>query len=271
MKRLTRSEKRGLRMADSALLLPLSLALATFAALLYLALGIRLGRRKVTPAGALANHAWQAWWLLLAVSTLVGTVLTTILAALDLYTLAFGQTVMVVNLALIFGALWGLSYYLAYLTTGRIGVWKPFAWFYGASVVGWLYTIFAARPVDTVVEDGVAALLYAEDLTAQPLYIPLLLALLLPVLGAALAYAYLGIKADDRTVRFRIALVSGSLIVWFGISLVATLAGLSDLQAWPVLSRIISLAAAAVIYVAHFPPALVVRALKLRPVEVRDD
>ncbi len=257
-------------MASEAALLPYLVALATVSALIYILLGRRLGRRKVSSEAALANHAWQAWWILLAASTLVGTVMTSILGVLDAYSLPIALTVMMVNLLLVFGALWGLSYYLAYVVFGRVGLWNPIAWFYGTSVVAWFYTIFAAQPIGTQIVDGQAALLYATALEDQPLYPALLAALLLPILAAAGAYLYLGLKADDRTVRFRIILVSFSLIIWFGISLIATATALADLPGWPVVSRFISLGAAIMIYVAHFPPKALADKLGLRPAAEED-
>ncbi len=254
-------------MADPAALLPLMVGLAAFSAAVYIVLAIRLGRRAVSEDARVANHAWQAWWFLLAASSLVGSVFATMLAAADLYSLSFGLTVMMLNLILIFGALWGLSFYLAYLVTGRKSLWWPIALFYGLSALAWMYTIFEANPVGTVVEDGQAALTYAKPLTEQPLYTPLFMALLIPVLFIAGAYAYLGFRAHDRTVTFRISLVSASLIVWFGAALIASVLGLSDLSYWPVISRLVSLAAASTIYFAHFPPHAVVQRLGLRPVE----
>ncbi len=257
-------------MAADALMVSVLLGLAALSALLYLALGQRLGRRQVAPEAVVANHAWQAWWILLAMSTLLGTVFTGLLAAIDRYTLPLALTIMAVNLLMVFAALWGITYYLAYVVTGRTALWQPIAWFYAASATGWLYAIFSSNPVGTTTS-GSAELLYEFALESHPLYMTLILALLVPIILAAAAYAYLGFKADDRTVRFRIVMVSMSLIVWFGTSLVATSTRLADFEGWPVFSRLISLGAAILIYLAHFPPRDLERRLGLRPTEERGD
>ena len=58
-------------------------------------------------------------------------------------------------------------------------------------------------------------------------------------------------KVDQQVQRRRILLVSLSILLWFGSSLVGTALQASQTRAWSLVSRAIGLAAAATIYYAY--------------------
>ncbi|MEA3203857.1 MAG: hypothetical protein QOI63_1537, partial [Thermoplasmata archaeon] len=87
-----------------------------------------------------------------------------------------------------------------------------------------------------------------------------------PQMGAAAAYALLYRKAEDRTQRYRIALVAGSIVVWFGSSALAAGANIRGLT-WQVASLLLALAAGFAILLAYLPPAAWKRRWGLRSID----
>ena len=96
-----------------------------------------------------------------------------------------------------------------------------------------------------------------------------ILVLLGPQMVAAVAYARLFTKVHDRTQRYRIAMLTGSILVWFGTS--AAVGATSDPQevnvAWQVMSRLLSIAAALAILAAYRPPRWVQRRYAIRSLD----
>lgn len=258
-------------MSDGTFETGLLVALAIAAIAIYWDLGRRMGRRKVSEDASWANLAWRAWWMLLASSSLVGTVLNTGLDAIDMYDLAWGLTLLTTNIVLIFAALWCLSFYLSYVIRGTRRWASPLAYFYSLNALLWLYVIFDSGPEGVDRTGSTVAVAFRSTLESHPLYVPLFLGLIVPVMIGAGAYGWLGFKAQDRTVKIRITVVGVGIFLWFGSSLIATAIGLSDWHWWPVASRMIGLATAGAIWLAHFPPAGVARRIGIEPLRLDTD
>jgi hypothetical protein len=203
----------------------------------------------------MASGLFATWWYGLAGAALVSGTLNFMAAAgytdLNLW-LTFG----LFSLLLICAALGGLLYYLIYLYTGSRKAIVPLALFYLGLYLALMYLVNLNTPTHVEVGRWTAQVKYDKEF--DPLYGYLFIVLLLvPQLVAAVAYFSLYFRTGDRTQRYRIAMVSGSIIVWFGSSLLVGFLGgrdASQSDAWQVASRILSLMATLAILVAYRPP-----------------
>jgi hypothetical protein len=213
----------------------------------------RLRQRSVASEGA--RLAWQLfilWWVGLAATTLVAGILN-LLGALGLTSLPFQITMTHINLLFVCVALWGLLYYLIYLFTGSNRPLIPLTAFYVAYYGLLVYYITISAPVGVTVQRWNTTIVYREQITG-PFFLLVLFLLVVPQIGAGLIYFSLYFKVRDATQRYRILLVSWSIILWFGSSLAASLTGLSQHEGWQLISRMISLAATLTILMAYLPP-----------------
>jgi hypothetical protein len=240
----------------------LGASLSLIAASLYAFIGRRLGGREVpNPDDQLAWLAFRVWWYALAASTLL-SVITTLFAGLGAASILLYQVLSLLNLLSLSIALWGLLYYLVYVYTGRQTLAVPIGVFYFLCFVSLVAFIIYLNPVGVEMGDWSATILYERQ--AGPAYVTLLLfALILPPLLASLAMLALAFRVADRSQKYRSSLVSLGIIIWFGVSLLASLLGLNELPLWPLMSRFISLAAALIILWAYFPPPFIRTRLKV--------
>jgi hypothetical protein len=230
------------------------LALATSG--LYLYIGSVVAQRKVSAEARLARDLFAAWWFILGVSGMMGVVQVVLYMGgrlpIWLY-LTFSQ----LALLWIFVALWALQCYLMYLYRGSHRALIPLGVFYlllYVFIVGLLMWLMQEHPYTGITDNG-------WMLVAEPKYeigrgvgLIAVLVLIGPQMVAAGAYLRLYTKANDRTQRYRIALLSGAILGWFGTSLSATAADASEGQTWQLVSRLIGLAAGAIILAAYKPP-----------------
>lgn len=249
--------------------LALSTVLAIATATLYLYIGFVLRHRQVSDEARLARDLFGAWWILLGVAGLLG-VLQIVLYTAGLLPIWLYMTFSQLALFLIFVALWALQCYLVYLYRGSRRAFVPLAWFYVALyvfVIGLLNWAQATHPYDTITDNGWALQVEPELELGRAVGIIAILILVGPQLVAAIAYARLYSRAQDRTQRYRIALLTGAIIGWFGTSVVATAANASQSVAWQFVSRLIGLMAGAIILAAYKPPPFVKRRYDIRGLE----
>jgi hypothetical protein len=247
--------------------LPISIGLALASAVVYSAVGFQVGRRPASPDAELAKRMFQAWWYGLAGLSLF-TPLVAILAVLRLDGFTLMMVLIQGLLILVFAAIAGLVYYLLYLYTGK-------RWVLGAVLVYflvmlvWLEVLLTSAHITAygVPPGGGAKTFLGPDgqrIATDPLQ-SLVFGLLVavPPLLSALAFFLLYFRIDGLEQKYRIAVVSASLVVWFGSSLVGTITGLSyrvdTQQAWMVTSSVVSLCAATAVYLAYKPPGWIAR------------
>jgi hypothetical protein len=231
-------------------------SLSILSAAIYFYVGRVLGQRH--PTSSESNTAWYlfiTWWYALGVSTLSGAVLS-ILGALGIVGVALFTTFTLVNLLAICVALHGLLFYLIYLFTGNKKWLGPLTAFYIVYYILLVYYILASDPVGVSVRRWSATLEYQNQIRG-PLFLIALLLLVVPQIVGSLAYFTLYFRVKTITQKYRILLVSWSIIVWFMSSLIASLSGLSQFDAWQVLSRLIALTASLTILFAYQPPSWV--------------
>ena len=154
-------------------------------------------------------------------------------------------------------ALLGLLYYLAYLFTGK-DLLFPMAAGYLVYYLFLVYLVSAAEPASVEVERWTTTLAYEnQGIIEGPLASLALLLLVAPQIIGALAYFTTFFRLEDPSRRYRVALVSWAIIIWFSSSLVGSFGGLSDLDWWQIVSRAISLAAAGAVLLAYRPPGFI--------------
>jgi hypothetical protein len=226
---------------------------AMIAAGIYGYVGWRLGQRVISSAEArLAWGSFTVWWYGLAATTLIGGFLS-FFGALGLTSLPLFVTATYINILVICLALWGLLYYLIYLFTGNRASLVPLALFYIIYYVLLVYYITASIPGEVNVGRWSTTLTYRAPLTG-PFFVIIVVFLLLPQIIGGLAYFSLYFRVSDATQKYRVLLVSLSIIVWFLSPLIALAGGLAQQDWWQFASRFVGLAAALTILMAYLPP-----------------
>lgn len=230
--------------------------LSVATASLYLYIGAALRQRQVSREARLARDLFAAWWFILGVVGLLG-VLPIVLYLGGHLPIWLYMTFSQLSLLAVFAALWALQCYLVYLYRGSHRALIPLAVFYLALyifVVGLLMWTLVEHPYDRLADNGWTLALEPRLELSRAVGVIAVLILVGPQMVAAAAYARLFFKAQDRTQRYRIALLSGAILGWFGTSVAAAAADASEGAAWQLVSRLIGLAAGAVILAAYKPP-----------------
>lgn len=197
------------------------------------------------------------WWYALALATLSGGVLS-LMGAIGIIGLALYTTITIINLLTTCAALFGLMFYLLYLYTGKTSLIWPigisYFFYYGLLV----YIVEASDPVGVTVNRWNTSL-QSKNVIQGPLYLIALFLLVFPQIIGSLAYFMLVFQVKAKTQRYRIVLVSWSIIIWFLSSFLASISGLSQQDWWQIASRLIGLGAAFTILFAYQPPSWVKR------------
>lgn len=228
------------------------------AALVYGWIGRLLSRRNLQNASS--DFAWKlftTWWYALSATNLVRFA-TGLLGYLGVTLLPLFAALTYINLLLICVALWGLLYYLIYIFTGKSGVLVPLTLFYVFYYVALVYYVTVSTPVGIEINRWDVNLEYRFPLTG-PFIAVVLAMLILPQIIGAIAYLTLVFKVREPEQRYRIVLVSTSVLVWFGHGIFALAGGVAEQDWWQVFTRLIGLAAALTILAAYRPPGFVQR------------
>lgn len=227
--------------------------------LLYLYTGGRLLGRNVSVEARGALQSFSLWWLAIGASSLLGALQIWLYLSDKLPIWIYAANTQVA-IMLIVAALYGLLDYLVYLYTGTAKWRMPLAVLYFVVWVLLVGLIERAGTPDRLTDNGWNIVAEPQLQLGGVATIIFVLFLLGPQLAGAIGYARLYKKVETRTSRYRIVLVAGSIIVWFGSSLIASALGaasdvdLSTLAAWQIGSRMIGIAAALALYFAYFPP-----------------
>lgn len=232
---------------------------------IYVYIGRTLARRPVEGEARRASLLFAGWWHALAVLTVIGSG-TRALAAAGLLTFPLYEAAIYVTLVPLCFALFALLYYLVYLFTGRSTFLVPLAVIYSAFYVFLVGYVASLQPIGFIAGDWTLKLEYANP-PEGGVHSTLILALVVPHIVGALAYMRLIFTLKDRTARYRVALVSGSILAWFGSSLLASELDLGDWYWWPLASRAIALVAALTILAAYRPPVWLQRRFRVASLE----
>lgn len=234
-------------------LLLVSAATVLALAAAYTYVGVRLVRRD-GPTGdtRLALLLFAGWWWATAANQALGG-LTYAAAAFGHADFALQLTYAMVSRLLLAGSLFGLMAYMVYLFTGRMRLGLLGA-FYAAFYLLLLASVVTARP------DGLEYARWRIDVhyavtPPAPLLLLQFAALVLPPVAAALSYFRLCFRVDRPEQRFRIVLVSWTVIVWWIVAVLAGQRTSFDNDALQALNRIVGLLAGVAVLLAYDPPA----------------
>ncbi len=221
-------------------------------AAVYYYIGRVLSRRQVvSPDARLAWRLFVVWWYGLAGTTLASGVLS-LLGGFGVTDLSLFTTFTYVNLLAICAALYGLMYYLLYLFTGNRRLLTPLTIFYIAYYILLVYFIQWRVPVGVTVGRWSATLQYQQP-PAGPLFTIVFLLLIFPQIVGGLAYFTLYFRVKAATQKYRILLVSWSIVIWFLSAFLASISGLAQQDWWQIVSRLIGLGASLAILMAYQP------------------
>lgn len=246
--------------------LALSALLGLAVALLYAYVGSRLAFRKVSARARAAHLMFILWWTGLAATSLLGAA-TIGLYLLDWLPIWLYASISQLSLLALMAALMGLLYYLVYLYTGshRALPWLiAFYLAFYALLVGLVQWLGAPTSLG---DDGWSVIQDPAPELPGPVVWAFLLFLLMPQLGAAGAYLLLLRRAETTTQRYRIVLVAGSIIIWFGSSILASAAQVGTELWWQLASRGLSIVAALAILAAYVPPPFIKRRLGILSID----
>lgn len=234
-------------------------------ALLYASVGALMLRRPASDADTrLALSLFGVWWIGLAVSSGVGAA-RSLLAAADVTDLNLHWALSIVSLVAVVVALWGLVYYLLFVYLGKRWILAPVTVFHAALLVWFLWLTLALEPTAVKVNTWNVGMDYARPASAGVSTAALVL-ILAPALVAAFGYGSLFFQTDDRTARYRVAMVAGAFLLWFGSSAIATPIGWTTWYWWPLVAQVIALLATLMVLAAYVPPRFLARAFGLRSV-----
>lgn len=232
----------------------LSAAFALVSAGLYAYVGRVILRREVRGDARLASTLFATFWFALGGVTALGSA-NSVMGWMGVTEPAAYLTVMHAVFLILWVALWALLYYLGYLFTGSRRLLIPITAFYVAFYVWTLYLIASAGAPRVEVGEWTAAVKFATPpAPGSPASLAFAALLVVPVILGAGLYARLFFKVDGATQRYRIGMVSGTILAWFGSSLVASILQLGSSPWWQIASRFIGVAAGIMIYFAYRPP-----------------
>lgn len=223
---------------------------ALVAAAMYAYVAWRLVHGRKLPPRPLAMFAM--WWG--ALSANMGLVAVTyLLGAFDALTFEIQLVDSYLQRLLLSISMVGLMHYLLFLLTGR-DLLRPLVILYAAYFTLVTGMMFYQQPTEVFVGDWRTDLRFARD--SAPWMPALGLALiLLPPVGAALAYFRLFFRVRDNTRRWRIALVSWAIVGWWAVAVWAGQRDVLDNGPLQSIHRALSLLAAYVVLIAYAPPA----------------
>lgn len=228
----------------------ISAAGALAGVVVYLYLGWRLSRRKVSPQTRLPAVQFSLFWVCLAAASAI-TGFESLVAAFQAPSLAVVLTLLYLEVLILCLLLWALIGYLTFLYTGRQYI-LSLAALYGLLYVLLLYFVTASGPDTVTVTLGVVGLGYQTQV-GGPILGVLLLILVVPEFLCSILYFSLFFRTRDPTVRYRVLLVSWSLLGWFTLSFVNLGARLGGGLMAEALSNSLGLVTAAVIILAYYP------------------
>jgi hypothetical protein len=211
-----------------------------------------LGKRKtVSPDARIAWNLFVVWWYALAGITFVNGVLN-LVGAIGLTSLPLFLTITQLELLVVCIALHGLMYYLLYIFTGNKKALPMLTVFYIVYYFLLMYYLNLSIPIGVSINRWNVGVDYQQQPTG-PFVTLLLVLFVFPQIIGSLAYFTLYFRVKEVTQKYRVALVSWSIIIWFLSSFIASISGLSQYDWWQVTSRMIGLGATLGILMAYRP------------------
>ncbi len=218
----------------------------------FVVLARHLSRRPVEEENRLALLQFATWWYGIgAISAISGIESLSVWVGTLPLAEVVGLTYLTVLVLCV--ALGGLLGHLVFLYTGRHRLF-PLSLFYGLLYLLLLFYISFSEPSAVTSSFGRVGLSYARPVAEAWTLLAVGL-LIVPEIGAAIAYLSLSWRTSAPTLRFRIRLVGGAIVLWFTVG---PLQGAveSSLGLTVVASPLLGVIAAFLVLVAYHPPQL---------------
>lgn len=215
--------------------------------------GARYVPRRTSTQSALANQAFATYWIAFGAYTSIDGALD-LLAAFDRATFSFYLLMRYVTLPIMILAVGSVTFYFAFLLTGRQSLAMPIAAFFAFVLVGMTVHVASNDPYAVAIGAWDTDLAYRGEYEGSSFFAFILLAIALPPVIGAIVYLWLARRIDDPRARRRVRLVGSGILLWSFSAVVARLATDSDLMQFlsrPVLGCVI----AATILFAYYPDA----------------
>lgn len=226
---------------------------ALVSALIYGYVGWRLWQRLI-PAGEdrVAWLAFTIWWYGLAATQLI-TAAQHLFGAVGWTSVPLFFTTGNLNVLVSCISLCGLVYYLTYLFTGNRRLLLPLVIFYFIFYMLVIYYVAAGVP-DHVAVSRWSTTLVSQNELPQAVAVLIIVLLLFPQILGSLAYFTLFFRVQEITQKYRVLLVSWSMLIWFASPLLSLIGDMDQQDWWQLIGRSIGLAAALTILMAYLPP-----------------
>ena len=223
----------------------------------------RMFRRPVPERARLPASQFSLWWAAVGAGALV-TGVEGVAGAVGALSFAAAYSAYLVTLLVDAVALWGLVSYLVYIYFGKYHL-VELSGFYALFYVAALYYTIARHPYAVYLPAGVPTLEYSYP-NAGVVFGFVVLALLIPEILGVVLYVSLLRRTTERTPRYRIVVVSASLVLYFGLAFFAPPASLVPANVWTLGKAMLDVFAAGLAFAAYFPPVWVQRRLGVEPV-----
>jgi len=209
----------------------------------------------------LTTHARQApasrrpmlyfafWWGATGLNQILGATLY-LAASLGHTDLTLQLAYVLLQRLLLALSLVGLMYYLLSLHLGR-GFLVPLLAFYSLYWVTQVYSVLARQPIGVESFGWRTDLVYALQLA--PAFALVNLAILVPPVLGALLLLRLYRRIEDRTRRFRVAMLAGGFTIWWIVAIVAGQPATFDNTFLQITNRAVGIAVALGILLAYQP------------------
>jgi hypothetical protein len=218
-------------------------------AAVYLYVGYRIADRPVAARSRLASYQLALWWAGLGASVAIGGV-EIVLAALNLLPFALVLTLYLVGVVVDCVFLWGLVGFLTYVYTGRYHLGEV-SLLYAGFYVAYLYWFFSQSPFAVKFLALQPVFQYATPNAVNiPLELVLVVVLIGPELVGAVLYLSLVRRTRDSAQRYRIALVGGGILLWFGLDVILP----ATTPAWLLARTVLEVVPGVMSLIAFYPP-----------------
>jgi len=234
-------------------------AIAVVVGISYVLVAWSLQRRGgIRPESRRALSFFAVWWGALGVNIALAGGLY-VLAAFQTPPLWLQVVDSIIQRLLLAYSMIGLMAYLSFVATGRDRL-KTWVVVYGAYFLFTLASLAYVRPVGVLVTNWRTDLVFAREGFAIDPAINFAL-LILPPMAGAIAYLRLFRRAESPAQRYRIALVSASIMVWWILAVIAGQRAALGADGFQVTHRVLGLVTALAVLAAYRPPAFVRRRL----------
>lgn len=229
---------------------------------IYAYVGARLYERSVSSRARLPSTQFAVWWWGLGGLGVIAGV-EAILYSVGWLTFALGFTLYLLTVLGDCLILWGLVGYLLYLYTGKYHLLEVSA-FYAAFYTTALYWVISSGPNGVALSAAGPVMTYAHPL-GGPVFAAVILGLVFPEVIAGLLYFSLIRRTQDRTLRYRIAMVSAALFVFFGAASYTPPPGVGY-EVWSLVKALLDASSALLALFAYFPPEALRRTFRVSAV-----